>query len=304
LILKLTYWRFKVAQTIFADISRYQVPVNNSYPYKFISFRSNDGTYKDSNFQTNLAWAKAAADSGRIAGFIVYFVWRSDWQSAINTLKSQVGTPHPKMAVMIDVESWSGQISGNHSTSINATRESLIKWLAGNRKRVIGYGNYYDLTSIWPSRGDTQIIIANYSQEVSFPNKIAQQFSYTYYIPPFGKCDANLFNGTAEELATILGLTKYVPVPDTPVPDSNNVTELGEGMYLILKNSETGDIALCGANVWQGLSYGDSPVSSADIQVLLNLPLCDNPKNSSGQKAVMLVSPARMRILKQKVAGK
>jgi hypothetical protein len=52
-----------------------------------------------------------------LAFFIVHFVYRPNWQQTVDTFTSQVVTPHPKMAVMIDVESWGGQIRGNQSAA-------------------------------------------------------------------------------------------------------------------------------------------------------------------------------------------
>jgi hypothetical protein len=147
------------------------------------------------------------ANSGRLKGFIVYFVWEPNWQQTIQTFMKMVGKPHPKMAVMIDVESWGGRITGNQSAGINAAREALIKWLGGNRNRVIGYGNAGDLNNLWPQRGDCNLILANYSSNPSFPNKIAHQFSSSYYVQPFGKCDINSADGySPDQFATKLGL--------------------------------------------------------------------------------------------------
>lgn len=213
-----------MTDTLFADVSEFQPNVSAAYPYHFISFRSNDGTYQDHHFAANIAWAKAAVKANRISGFLVYFVWEPNWQQTIATFKAMVGTPDPKMAVMIDVESW-GRIFGNQSAGINGAREDLIRWLGGNRARVIGYGNAGDLGSLWPTRGDAKIVLANYSSNPSFPGKIAHQFSDRYNIPPFGPCDVNSADGMSpEQFATALGLgtiPKPTPKPGptpTPIP--------------------------------------------------------------------------------------
>lgn len=218
--------------TLFADVSEFQVAVNDLYPHRFFSFRANDGTYRDANFHANLAWAKHAADSGRIDGFIVYFVFEDDWRDAVQTFIDQIGKPHPRMAVMIDVESWQGKIAGDHSAEINACRRQLIKWLRANagplgwgriyarlRRRVIGYGNASDLVSLWPSRGDARVVLANYSANPDFPGKIAHQFSSTYNTPPFGACDINSADGmTPAQFADALGLGGNLPVNKKPRP--------------------------------------------------------------------------------------
>lgn len=197
-----------MSDTLFADVSSYQVPVDDTYPYQFVSFRSNDGTYRDGNFAANLAWAKGAADSGRITGFLVYLVWEPNWQDTVATFKAMVGAPHPLMAVMIDVESWSGKISGDQSAGINAAREQIISWLGGNRARVIGYANSGDFADLWPNRGDARVVLANYSANPDFPGKIAHQFSSTFDVPPFGPCDINSADGySPDQFAAALGLT-------------------------------------------------------------------------------------------------
>jgi hypothetical protein len=77
--------------------------VNDSYPYPVLCIRSNDGTHRDRRWVNNYDWCLRNADSGRLTFFIVYFVWRTNWQAAVDTFKDQVRTPHPKMAVMLDV---------------------------------------------------------------------------------------------------------------------------------------------------------------------------------------------------------
>lgn len=204
--------------TLFADISYYQVPVTNAYPYQFLSFRSNDGTYQDPHFASNLAWAKHSADTGILLGFIVYFVYETNWQQTLATFKAMVGTPHAKMAVMIDVESWGGKIGGNQSAALNALRAALVSWL-GNKKRVIAYGNAGDLNNLFPQRGDIGIDLANYSGNPDFPYKLCHQFSDKYNTPPFGACDMNSADGmTPAQFAAALGLVATPPAPPKPRP--------------------------------------------------------------------------------------
>lgn len=206
--------------TVYADVSEFQPAVDDHYPYKFIAFRSNDGTYRDHHFAQNIAWAKAACDSGRLAGFIVYFVFETNWLDAVSTLEQMVGKPHPNMAVMIDVENWSGKIKGNHSVQINAARERLIGWLGGNRRRVIGYANAGDFDALWPNRGDCNVVLANYSANPVFPRKIAHQFSDRFVVPPFGACDVNSADGMSPaEFAAVLGLPVRHPSPK-PRPET------------------------------------------------------------------------------------
>lgn len=211
--------------TLFADVSEWQRQVDDSYPYRVLTIRSNDGTYRDKNWAQNYAWCKASADSGRLAFFIVYFVWRPDWQNAVATLKSQIGQPHPKMAVMLDVESWEGQIRGNQSAGINAAFEDIAQWL-GDRRRVIGYGNSGDLNALWPTKpAGVRLVVAGYGNNPEYPGKIAHQYTdgqgygggLPEGAPPFGNCDMNSADGlTATEFAAALGITTGAPQPGNP----------------------------------------------------------------------------------------
>jgi len=140
-----------VADTLYADVSEWQAGVNDSYPYPVLCIRSNDGTHRDRRWANNYGWCLRNADSGRLTFFIVYFVWRPNWQQTVDTFKDQVGTPHPKMAVMLDVESWDGQIRGDRSGGINAAYYAVGAFVGATAK-VIGYGNVGDLNNVWPNK--------------------------------------------------------------------------------------------------------------------------------------------------------
>src|SRR4051812_33831195 len=98
-----------VPDTLYADVSEWQVPVNDEYYHPVLCIRSNDGTYRDKKWAENYDWTKRAVDRGKLAFFLVYYVWHPNWQDGVATLKSQVGQPHPNMAIMLDVESWGGE---------------------------------------------------------------------------------------------------------------------------------------------------------------------------------------------------
>ncbi|ASR85231.1 endolysin [Mycobacterium phage SirPhilip] len=204
--------------TLYADVSEWQSPVTDAYTdagYRVLCIRSNDGTHRDVDWQSNYAWCRRAVDDGRLAMFIVYFVWRPIWTEAVATLKSQIGQPHPNMAVMIDVESWQGQITGDQSDGINAAFESIASWL-GDRRKVIGYGNAGDLDNLWPRKpAGVRLVVAGYGRLPTYPGMIAHQYTdgggygggLPEGAPPFGNCDMNAANGlTATEFAAALGI--------------------------------------------------------------------------------------------------
>ncbi len=191
--------------TIYADVSEWQVPVDDRYPYRVICIRANDGTHRDLNWGINYPWCTRRSDQGALDFFIVYFVWRPNWAQTVDTLKDMVGVPHPRMAVMIDVENWDGQITGNQSAGINAAFRSVAEWL-GSPARVIGYGNVSDLNRLWPDKPKgVRLVVAAYGSNPDYPGKVAHQYTNGTGFgngttlpdgcPPFGNCDMNSADG-------------------------------------------------------------------------------------------------------------
>ena len=211
-----------VADTFYADVSEWQVGVDDSYPYRVLCIRSNDGTYRDREWINNYGWCLRNADSGRLTFFIVYFVWRPNWQQTVGTFKDQVRAPHPKMSVMLDVESWDGQIRGDRSAGINATYEAVGAFV-GSTAKVIGYGNVGDLNNLWPQKPpDLRLVISAYGHNPPYPGKVAHQYTdgqgygggLPEGAPPFGRCDMNSADGlTAEQFASACGISATESAP-------------------------------------------------------------------------------------------
>jgi hypothetical protein len=205
-----------VPDTLYADVSEWQVGVNDEYPYPVLCIRSNDGTYRDHKWANNYAWCRRNADSGRLTFFIVYFVWRPNWQETVDTFKAQVGAPHPKMAVMIDVESWGAQLLGNRSDPVNAAYEQVGSFV-GSTAKVIGYGSVGDLNTLWPQTPPgMRLVVAAYGHNPPYRGKVAHQYTNGHGYggglpegaPPFGRCDMNSADGlTAREFAAACGVT-------------------------------------------------------------------------------------------------
>lgn len=198
-----------MVDSLFADVSSFQVPVNDAYPYQIFSFRSNDGTFRDPNFAQNYRWAVNAADEGRISCFIVYMYCRTDAeqtaQAYIDMVQSLDG-PHPKMISMLDVES-GGNPGGDGSDWINRTYWRVADWL-GDRKRVIGYANEADFFGMWCARPDgLRVIGAGYGRNPNLPGQIAHQYTdgqgfgggLPEGCPPFGNCDMNAADGLSPQ---------------------------------------------------------------------------------------------------------
>lgn len=202
---------------LWSDVSEFQTEVTDAYPFNALCIRANDGTYRDHKFMANYAWALRALASKRIRLLIIYMVYRENWQQTLDTTRSLVGTPHRRSAYMIDVESWSGQITGNHSSRINALRDGLARWV-GDPRRIIGYGNVGDLDALWPSKPPgAHIIEAAYGSNPDYPGKIGHQFTDGQTrdridVPPFGYADVNSADGyDIDALCAVLGIG-----PDNP----------------------------------------------------------------------------------------
>ncbi|QIS11774.1 hypothetical protein [Nocardia arthritidis] len=206
-----------MVDSLFADVSYFQARVDDSYPYGIFSFRSNDGTFRDDNFAANYEWARAAADDGRLACFIVYFYWRPNWQDCVQVHRDMVaaqGGPHPRMITMIDVET-GGNPAGDQSDGINRAYWNLADWL-GDPRRVIGYANRSDFFEMWPDRpAGLRVIGAGYGRNPNLPGQIAHQYTdgqgygggLPEGCPPFGNCDMNSADGMSpNEFAAACGI--------------------------------------------------------------------------------------------------
>jgi len=192
-----------MSDTLFADVSYFQAPVDDSYPYQVLSIRSNDGTFRDSNFHHNYQWCVNACKTGRLAFFIVYFYWRTG-PGDVNThldMVAKEGGPNVNMVTMIDLES-GGNPTGDQSNELNGEYDRLAHWL-GDSRRVIAYANAGDY-SMWRNHpAGLRWVGAGYGQNPNLPNQIAHQYTdgrgfghgLPEGAPPFGNCDMNSANG-------------------------------------------------------------------------------------------------------------
>ncbi|WP_238534948.1 hypothetical protein [Gordonia polyisoprenivorans] len=88
-----------MTDTLFADISEWQPVIDDSYPYRWLSIRSNDGTYRDRHFAENWRIARSWLDSGRLRGLIVYCVYRANWREVPATPYPDAGRQPPGCGV-------------------------------------------------------------------------------------------------------------------------------------------------------------------------------------------------------------
>lgn len=138
-----------VTDTVYADVSSWQAPLDDSYPYPMVAFRDDFGAGIDTDAHANWTWA---SQSKRIQAVIAYVVFKPGQGRAIfGRVTASLGPAHPKLAVMIDMESGAEFAGpGNHSAEANELAELLAGWL-GDRRRVLGYANHGDWASCWPS---------------------------------------------------------------------------------------------------------------------------------------------------------
>ena len=218
-----------MTDTLWSDVSEFNPPVNDSYPYGLLSFRSNDGTYLDSVFHQNLSWSLDALARGKLWAMMVYYFFRPSSDGAA-VLRQRVGTPHPRMVAMIDVETDGGRVSGDQSAVINKQFDELANWL-GDDRRVIGYGNVGDLNALWPSKPlGIRLIIAAYGSNPGYPGKFAHQFTDNANVPPFGPSDLNSADGMDRNaLETMFGFNSPVPVPTWEENLVKSLPELTQG---------------------------------------------------------------------------
>ena len=194
-----------IKDTLFADVSEWQRPVDDSYPYQVLSIRVSDGTYRDHNFAANYSWMRSALDSGRLVFGIVYTYCRPNWLANATTVRAMIdanGGVHPRIALMLDVEQ-GGNPLGDGSDWINLLYGNLADY-TGDRARIIGYGNVGDLNRMWRTKpGGIRLVVAAYGSNPDYPGKVAHQytdgsgfgFGLPQGAPPFGNCDMNSADG-------------------------------------------------------------------------------------------------------------
>lgn len=220
-----------IGPTFFADVSEFQHVVDDSYPYPVLSIRASDGTHEDQHFAANYAWMRNALDTGKLTLGIVYTYCRPAWQDNVNTVISMIndnGGLHPKVALMLDVESGYGNPPGDAGSYVGPIHDQLAAF--ATNERIIGYANLKDLNGYWISKPkDIKLIVAAYGSNPSYPNKIAHQYTdgsgfgarsnLPDGCPPFGNCDFNVADHTTpEQFAALCGINVGAPPTPDPVP--------------------------------------------------------------------------------------
>lgn len=201
--------------TYWADVSQFQRVVDNTYPHRVFSFRTNSGGVKDTHADANLTWALKALDDGRLDIVIPYYFFRPGaancdlWRDIV----TRSGKIDPRIVCMVDVESGNGSSQGaipirDHSAEINDEIARVRGWLGG--ARTIGYYNPKADPALWKSRPDVPLVVPHYTgtpgNSYDYPGRFSHQYSDKVACPPFGPCDANWTALSIPELKTLFGI--------------------------------------------------------------------------------------------------
>jgi GH25 family lysozyme M1 (1,4-beta-N-acetylmuramidase) len=200
------------------DVSHYQVKVNDQFTGQFLMYKVSESTnYVDPNAAANGSWCHANSGPGKkMVGYGGYHVWSpGSEQTQANLFFANVPLSSYLVA-MIDVESWGGEYSGDHSSSITALANLFAAKLGQRRVKV--YANSGDLAQLYPTRPSwLGIIKADYSSTAPPEPWVGWQYtdgSTTWPVPsgwprssaPFGNCDHNAYYGTVQQFATEYGI--------------------------------------------------------------------------------------------------
>jgi hypothetical protein len=205
----------------YADTSQWQTPIREGYPHPFFMFRANNGNDVDRNASDNLGATVAMVNDHTkpLRGFGVYTFWRPG-EDNFGALKRAIGDkPHPRMVVMIDVESAEGStkgtVRGDQSAGVNAYLDQVRAWI-GDPKRVhLGYINQNINAGLWKSQPQNiWYVIPDYSapkgkpRVTAGPRTLVHQYTQTGRCAPWGDApiDLNYYPGTATEFLVALGL--------------------------------------------------------------------------------------------------
>jgi hypothetical protein len=208
-------------QIIWTDVSEWQAAAyDDSYPWPVAAYRMSSGAnYVDAKGATNAAWCHRAFLAGKLIGHIGYHVWApGNEQAQADRFFALLGAnADAGFVAMIDVESWSGQITGDHSAQVQALADAMAARL-NSVSRVKIYGNSGDLAAIAPRvSGQYGRIKAGYSSVAPAEPWDGWQYSDGQSVwpipagavrssPPFGGCDHNIFYGTAADWQSTYGI--------------------------------------------------------------------------------------------------
>jgi D-alanyl-D-alanine carboxypeptidase len=222
--------------TYWADVSQYQGrPVDETYPYGVLCFRTNSGDKIDTLAAANAASALQALASGGSSLVIPYYFFRPGQENCDLHRKILQDTGlwlHPNTISMVDVESAGGTISGDQSWEINDEVNRMRGWY-GSQRRVIGYWNPNADAGLWLHRPYMlELVIPQYNNKPGDLTRVhdniaaREAFAHQYtdkatdVAPWSGKgVDMNWTPYTIAELLTLFDMGEEVKEPETGALD-------------------------------------------------------------------------------------
>jgi hypothetical protein len=221
--------------TSWADVSQYQGrPVDSTYPYGVLSFRTNSGDKVDTLALENARSAKKALASGGSSLVIPYYFFRPGEENCDLHRKvlEDAGLWNVDGTItMVDVESAGGAIKGDQSWEINDEVNRIRGWY-GNTRRVCGYWNPNADSGLWLTRPYAlELIIPQYNNRpgdltgVHDNIAVREAFAHQYTdkatdVPPWSGqgVDMNWSVYTLAELLTLFGLKEAIKEPEPGGP--------------------------------------------------------------------------------------
>jgi D-alanyl-D-alanine carboxypeptidase len=222
--------------TSWADVSQYQRrPVDDTYPYGVLCFRTNTGDKVDTLAMANAASALEALGSGGSSLVIPYYFFRPGQENCDlhrKVLQDAGLWLHDNTVSMVDVESDAGKIKGDQSWEVNDEINRLRGWY-GNTRRVIGYWNPnadkglwltrpYALELVIPQYNNTPGDLSGVHDNIAAREAFAHQYTdKAQDVPPWSgqNVDMNWTPYTVAELLVLFGMAEVVKAPDTGALD-------------------------------------------------------------------------------------
>lgn len=277
--------------TTWPDVSEWQAPLSDAFTGPLVCCRASLSTYKtDNHIGINRVWQQRKVRSGQLAFEFYYHVWYPGSEAAqYDTAMRAIGGARAGIAVMLDIESWSGAIRGDHTASIDNLRARFATTL-GSALSVPVYGDTGDLRSIYSGRSSTvPTILASYgSQWWSVEgNQVGQQYTDGTWqgpagcpnsVAPFGRCDFNGARMSVQQLRSRLGVAGLAPSSagaiEIPAPSTSPATPKAvPEMYEVLLVDGSGEWFMYSPLVFQHIANG------GELTRVIGSPLNANGKN-------------------------
>lgn len=216
--------------TFWSDVSQYQGgAVNDSYPHRVFSFRTNSGDQEDTLAVQNARVAKELLSAGKLDIVIPYYFFRPGQANCDlhrEILERAAVFNHPRTVTMVDVEGDKGSVTGDNSWEINDEVNRVRGWY-GNQQRVIGYLNSNADGALWRTRGGVNLVVPQYDRtpgDISSikdgqvrTDAIAHQFTQSATdVQPWapGAVDVNWSPYSVDELLLLFAMKEGPTVPD------------------------------------------------------------------------------------------